>query len=182
MKNPNLSFDPLNKGDIVDLVLPASSCTKQEYEASIDFINSLGLKARVPKYDELVNEAEIFCSNTAKYRFNHLYEAIKAKDSKAIWCIKGGYGSAKLLSFFAKADINKIRKLFIGFSDITMLLNYFIAKKTDLVCIHGPMTGQIARSEVSAGAIDKIKNIIFGQIEKIEIDRLFALNLSLIHI
>jgi muramoyltetrapeptide carboxypeptidase len=62
------------------------------------------------------------------------------KEVKLIICLRGGYGSSRLLD---KIDYNIIRnnpKIFCGYSDITALQNAFL-HKTGLVTFAGPMAG-----------------------------------------
>jgi muramoyltetrapeptide carboxypeptidase len=57
---------------------------------------------------------------------------------KAIICVRGGYGTSRLLP---RLDFDVIRanpKIFIGYSDITSLHLAFL-KKSNLVSFHGPM-------------------------------------------
>ena len=60
------------------------------------------------------------------------------KKIKAILCLRGGYGSARLLPLLDFALIRQHPKIFIGYSDITSLHCAFL-KKANLISFHGPM-------------------------------------------
>jgi len=64
---------------------------------------------------------------------------------KAIFCARGGYGSARLLN---KIDFDLIRKnpkIIVGFSDLTALL-LAIYNKSGLITIHGPTLSDLPKS------------------------------------
>ena len=63
--------------------------------------------------------------------------ALTDPDIKAIFSIRGGYGSARLLSMINfDADIKQ--KFFCGFSDLTTLLFAFDKRVPNIINIHGP--------------------------------------------
>ncbi len=159
-----ISSLPLKKGDIVDIIAPASGCSKEEYENAIDFVGQFGLKPRYRQFEDLIKQG--LCANTDEYRFNHLIESINSLESKAVWCLRGGYGSQRLLEKLDEIEPITQTKAFIGFSDITILLNYF-ADKWNWVCIHGPMPGQVGK--INSDSWQHLSDILFGQEETVTI-------------
>jgi len=156
----------LIKGDVVDIIAPASACSQEEYESCLKLLEEFDLKPRFRDYNDLIDKKEIFCSNTIDYRFNHLCEALDTKDSKAIWCVTGGYGSYQLLDGLSKIPAPRKQKLFIGYSDISALSNFFV-NKWNWKCIYGPTLVQIARGNVSTKAKNNIKDLVFGEVKTI---------------
>jgi muramoyltetrapeptide carboxypeptidase len=65
------------------------------------------------------------------------------KSVKAILCLRGGYGSPRILDRLDYDAIRQNPKIFIGYSDITALLNG-IHTKTGLVSFHGPMAKEFS--------------------------------------
>ena len=64
---------------------------------------------------------------------------------KAIFCAQAGYGSMQVIPFLDKKIIQKNPKIFMGYSDITVLLGYFL-KQCKLNVFHGPIVqGEIRR-------------------------------------
>lgn len=165
----------LSKGDIVELILPSSACSFDEYEKAVEFVRKIGLVPRVREYKELVSEGEIFVSNSDEYRFNHLRDAVAEEDSKAIWCIKGGYGSARLLEKLDKVKKPAKEKLFIGFSDNTILLNYFV-QKWGWACIHGPVLKQLANGYIKQDRVLELEDLIFGKSKIVSVPKIKAVN------
>ena len=76
---------------------------------------------------------------TDEVRANDINKMFKDKNIKAIFCVRGGYGSIRLLDLIDFETIKKNPKIFVGYSDITTLL-LAITQKTDLVTFHGPMS------------------------------------------
>ncbi len=153
----------LEKGDIVDIIAPASGCTEAEYDKAIEFVRKFGLTPRFREYNNVIKPG--LCANTIDYRFEHLMDAIES-ESKAIWCLKGGYGSQKLLKKLdGLYDNPPEEKIFIGFSDITILLNHF-SDRWGWTPLHGPMPGQVGT--VSEDTWQRLADIVFGKVDKVE--------------
>jgi len=162
----------LRRGDKIELIAPASGFTRVEYDSCLKFVNDIGLIPSVPAYDELIDSSMLFFANQKQKRFEMLKKAVLAKDSKAIWCMAGGYGSYQLLSDLEniKPEINKA---IIGFSDNTVLLNYAV-DKWGWQAIHGPMLKNLSADELTGQAVESIKVVIFGS--DIKIENLIACN------
>lgn len=148
----------LSKGDVVEIVAPASGCSETEYNDALDFVSKFGLTPRARTYNSVIKPG--LCANSVEYRFKHLIDAIESKDSKAVWCLKGGYGSQQLLEKLDELVDPPQEKIFIGFSDITILLNYF-ADRWGWTCIHGPMPGQVGKVEDITW--QNLADVIFGK-------------------
>lgn len=71
-------------------------------------------------------------------RADALNAAFADKDISAIFCARGGFGSLRILQYLDFDIIRANPKIFVGYSDITVLL-LAIYKKTRMVTIHGPM-------------------------------------------
>ncbi len=151
------------KGDIVDIVAPGWSIPRDHLEAALKFLKSWGLKPRVPK--DLYGEHFLF-SQDESIRLRHLKEALQAKDSKIIWCVRGGYGCNHLLPGLMKLDSRKFNpKLLIGISDITSL-HIFFNQSLKWPTLHGPLLDRLGQSKVPPEIEQELKSIIFG--DKVE--------------
>ncbi|MDA0781338.1 MAG: LD-carboxypeptidase [Rickettsiales bacterium] len=150
----------LKKGDIVDLIAPSSGFSEEIYNSCLKIIEDFGLKANTKPYLELIDGKNELTSNSVEYRFNHLVSALKNSESKAIWCIAGGYGSYQLLDKLGTIPAPVSKKAFIGFSDNTALMNFFV-NKWNYPCIYAPPLKQIANGEVSQKALESLKKSLF---------------------
>jgi muramoyltetrapeptide carboxypeptidase len=169
-----VQLDPVRKGDIVDVVAPASKCTPLELRRAIQEIKALGLKPRVPK--NLFGKSELF-SNSDDVRLKHLKDAIYARDSKLIWCVRGGYGAIRLMPQIEKWPRPKQAKIFLGFSDITTLHAHF-NKRWKWPTLHGPLMDRLGRDAMSAGEKRALVGMIFGRAATVEFKGLKPLNVA----
>ena len=106
-------WNKVNKGDIVDIVAPACGAEKGELKGVVRFIESLGLVARIPK-DVIDYKDSVLFSNNDNYRFNHIKDALTNNISKIVWCLRGGYGCARIVESLYKIRKPRKVKIFIG--------------------------------------------------------------------
>lgn len=134
----------LRTGDRVGIAAPASNIQRDLLEQGCDKIRELGFD---PVYDESILDRDLFFAGSVDRRTQELERLFARDDVKAIVCARGGYGTNYLLS---NIDVNVVKanpKIFIGYSDVTSLLTYFL-DRTQVVNFHGPMvTKDIANED-----------------------------------
>ncbi len=165
----------LQPGDIVDVVAPASRCTPAELKAGIRFLKSIGLVPRVPK--KLFGKKMPLFANTDRERLDQLKKAVYARDSKMIWCVRGGYGSLRLMPAVRKWKRPARAKIFLGYSDITTLHAHF-NQAWKWPTIHGPMLERAGSGRMSAGEKRALLSMLFGRTDRVEFKNLKPLNKS----
>jgi len=165
-------WSPLVPGDIVDIVAPSSASDKRGLKQAVDFIKSIGL---VPRFQRGIFGADLLCANSDEKRFLHLKTAINAKDSKVIWCLRGGYGSARLLPMLDKLKSPKFTKLLIGYSDITHL-HMFFNYKWKWPSLHASMLEELGGGQSTKKELNDLRSILFGKKEKVVFKNLKPLN------
>jgi muramoyltetrapeptide carboxypeptidase len=165
------AWQSLRIGDLVDVVAPASSSSNQELKSGIRYLENLGLNVRVPKD---IFKRQFALSNSDEYRFQHLLKSLLNTDSKAVWCVRGGYGSMRLLPALAKVRPPKTNKLFIGLSDITSL-HIFFNQEWNWPTIHGPVLARMGSENPTAAERKEVEALIFGELTEISF-RLKPLN------
>ena len=133
MKNKSWSY--LRPNDIVDIIAPASHSPADKLQRGLDWIRSVGLIPHVP--EDLI-KTDLFFAAPLELQLDQLKRALYS-DSKAIWCLRGGYGSMRLVPHLAKLKPPKKPKLFIGFSDITSLICFLVKIGTGLSYMEGPL-------------------------------------------
>jgi muramoyltetrapeptide carboxypeptidase len=124
----------LRRGDRVALLAPASSFTREEFDAGVAELGRLGFEA---VYDERVFARKRYVAGDAALRASALHDAWSDETIAAIIAVRGGYGSAQTLPLLDAARMRTARKIFVGYSDITTLLSFHL--QHGLVCFHGPM-------------------------------------------
>lgn len=160
----------LQSGDYVDVIAPASHCPRESLEEGCRWIESIGL---TPRYPRDIIKGDVFFAATLKEQIEFMKEAVYS-DSSALWSLRGGYGSMRLIPFMEKWKAPKKPKFFMGFSDVTAL-HLFFTQKWGWATLHG--------RNVSAMAINKktkdrkeIKDILFGKKEAFHFKGLRPLN------
>ncbi|MCF6352033.1 MAG: LD-carboxypeptidase [Cyclobacteriaceae bacterium] len=134
---PLLPIKPqrLTKGDTIGLIAPSSGIGRLSFEKAIANIERLGFK---PHYTKNLRVNKSFLGGTDQQRVDDIHYMFSNTNVKGILCIRGGYGSNRLLPLIDYNIISANPKVFIGYSDITALL-YGIYSQTGLVCFHGPV-------------------------------------------
>jgi muramoyltetrapeptide carboxypeptidase len=126
----------LNKGDTIGLISPASSPKDlTRIEKATKYFESLGYRVKIGKN---VGKTRAYLAGNDKERLKDLMDMFIDKIIKAVFCIRGGYGSNRLLDKIDYDIIKKNPKIFVGYSDITALQNAFL-KKCGLITFAGPM-------------------------------------------
>lgn len=162
----------LEPGDTVDIVAPASACSEWELLQGLKCIERLGL---VPRYsDHFIDSMYEYMAQTDDFRFQDLKRAISAPDSRAIWCVRGGYGSLRLIPRLLKLKPPKQPKIFIGLSDITSL-HIFFNEQWGWPTLHGPMLGRLG-GKIPPRELIEVENLVFGIQDRIVFNYLVPMN------
>jgi muramoyltetrapeptide carboxypeptidase len=133
----NLRIKPpaLQLGDTVGIVAPASPIQRNLLDAGCVSLWRLGYK---PVFLDSIFDQDLYFAGTVKRRARELEEMFTREDVRAIICARGGYGCNYLLEELDLAKIARHPKIFVGYSDATTLLTYFV-DRANLVTFHGPM-------------------------------------------
>lgn len=165
------TWTALKAGDLVDIIAPASRCPVQELEAGEAVLRSWGLRVR--RSSKLFGES-LLHSNSDKERWHQLKAALMAKDSAAIWCVRGGYGSLKLLPLLAKMKVPSRPKVFLGLSDLTSL-NIFFNQHWKWPVLHAPILSRVGRGDLPPSSLQELREVLFGETQRVDY-QLSALN------
>ncbi len=126
----------LNYGDTVGIVAPASAPPDPKaINRSVEALERLGFK---PKLAANARRRWGFLAGSDRERAADLMKMFTDRKVNAIVCLRGGYGTARLLPLLDYEKIQANPKIFIGYSDITSLHCAFLAK-ANLISFHGPM-------------------------------------------
>lgn len=153
----------LKAGDKVALVSPAYWMPEEAILQAAEVIRSWGLHPVIGPHTTSL-EVDAY-SGTADERAADMLWALEDDSIKAIVCTRGGYGSLHLLNRIPMECYQQHPKWLIGHGDITTLL-YALAG-AGVMCVHGPMSFQIADSQEPATSITR--NILFGTLPQYKI-------------
>ncbi len=123
-------------GSRVALIAPAGPLLEQ------DDLTRAGALCRALGYEAVMGKSAHarhgYLAGTDDERLTDLNSALADPSIDAIWCIRGGYGSIRLLDRVDYQAMIRRPKIVIGFSDITALLNA-VTRLTGVVTFHGPV-------------------------------------------
>src|ERR1700722_3798810 len=148
----------LRPGDVVDVVAPGFRCTRQQLEGGIAFLERSGLVPRVPPH--LFGE-DLLCANSDAQRFTQLRKALYARDSRAVWCVRGGYGAIRIIQRLQALKPPSQAKLLIGYSDATtlhQLVNLFWGWPS----LHGPLLDRLGSADFPEAQRAELHEVLFG--------------------
>ena len=165
----------LEVGDVVDVVAPASACKPHELAAGVRYLKSLGLVPHVPK--DILRPQSLNFSNSDERRLLHLKDALLNSKSKAIWCLRGGYGALKLIPDLEKLKRPSHCKVLLGFSDITTL-HGFLNQKWGWPTLHSPVLTRMGGANARASEKRELQQMLFGRRAVTEFTGLLPLNSS----
>jgi muramoyltetrapeptide carboxypeptidase len=128
-------------------VAPASNVKRSELEAGCEALRRAGYR---PFYLDSILEQDLYFAGSVQRRARELEEMFVRNEVRAIVCARGGYGANYLLQALDLEKIKAHPKIFVGYSDLTTLLTYFL-DTAGLVTFHGPM---VAKDWAHEGGVD----------------------------
>lgn len=126
----------LEKGACIGLVACSSFISEERLAACITFLKEKGYQLKVA--DNITANKAGYMAGEETVRAQWLNRMFADPDVDAIFCVRGGDGSNRMIS---GVDLDVVRanpKIFVGYSDTTTMLNLF-ASQCGLVTFHGPM-------------------------------------------
>ncbi|HEX8152845.1 MAG TPA: LD-carboxypeptidase [Thermoanaerobaculia bacterium] len=128
----------LKEGDTVALVSPASAAFEADSIAfAKEQLEAIGFKVAIGQH---AYDRHGYFAGTDRHRADDINRAFADDAIDGIVCYTGGWGSPRILPLLDYDLIAHKPKAFVGFSDITSLLNA-IHQRTGLVTFHGPVGG-----------------------------------------
>jgi muramoyltetrapeptide carboxypeptidase len=162
----------LRRGDLVDVVAPGFRASRESVAKAVAWLEGLGLQARVPR--DLFG-ADLLCANSDAVRFRHLKRALTARDSRAVWCVRAGYGAIRLIERLRALPRPARPKLFVGYSDATTI-HYFLNLHWRWPSLHGPLLDPLGSGRHSAQDLQSLKDVLLGGETRVTFAHLRPLN------
>ncbi|PCJ94044.1 MAG: LD-carboxypeptidase [Flavobacteriaceae bacterium] len=125
----------LKKGDTIGLIAPGYAVAPEVLEKMKQTLINMGF---IPYHTERIVGNQGYFSNTDEERAVDLNEMFSNPNVNGILCARGGYGCTRIMHLINYENIKQHPKVFIGFSDITALLNG-IYTETGMITFHGPV-------------------------------------------
>ena len=145
----------LQKGDRVAIVSPASPPSSNQWKKGIEVLESWGLNV---VYSDNFLAKHFGLAGTDEQRRSDLQSMLDDPTIKAIFPLRGGYGSSRFLDHLDFSKFNASPKWLVGFSDITALLCHIDSLKT--ASIHGPMPNNFCQNG-GEDALNALHHLLF---------------------
>ncbi len=145
---------PLRKGGKIGIVAPGGAVRDDWLEAGVDALMRAGFYVELA---EGIQERKGYLAGNQKIRAKALQSFFQRQDIDAIFCARGGFGSIQLLPLLDEKIIRLHPKIFVGYSDASILVNWFLLK-CGLVTFHGPMVAM----EVAQGLKGRAEDFFWG--------------------
>lgn len=146
----------LRAGDTIGVIAPASWPNREKALKAEEFFKQFGCKV---EFGRSLDRVHGYLAGTDQERIDEIHHMFADQKIKAIFCVCGGYGTARIASQLDYDLIRSNPKVFWGYSDITFLL-LSIFQKTGLVTFHGPMLS----SDLGADQVHPLTKETYNQV------------------
>lgn len=147
----------LQRGDTIGIIAPAGQIADHNrFEQGIKILNEMGFETRFPRN---LWPGTGYLADSDSNRIAEVCDVFMDTEIHGVMAARGGYGCLRLLQHL---DINTIRqnpKVFVGFSDISILLNQFV-QNANMLCFHGPVVTSLC--DCTHDALERFYNCITG--------------------
>lgn len=164
-------WECLRPGDAVDIIAPASHTSQLALDSGVAWLRSLGL---VPRLRKGLIKGDLFFAADLDFQKKDILHAIES-DSKAIWCVRGGYGSMRLIPMLEKLKAPHHSKVLLGFSDITSL-HLFFNQKWNWPTLHSRNISAMREEDHLTPDRRATERLLFGTDSEISFKKLKPLN------
>lgn len=143
----------LEPGSRIGLVAPAGALLEQDdLQCAAEICRGLGFE---PAIGVNAERRYGYLGGSDEERLSDLNAAIRDPDIAGIWCLRGGYGTTRILPGVDYDAFARTPKALIGYSDITALLNA-VTRITGVVTFHGP----VARAELTGFSREHLERAV----------------------
>lgn len=148
----------LKPGSKIGVVAPAGCVSEEALSAGAAAIRSKGFTV---EFSPATLDCAGYLAGDAEARARDLFSFFHRSDIDAIFCARGGFGSIQLLPHLS-AEIGNYPKIFTGYSDITVLLNW-LSQRCEMVTFHAPMVAMDLARGLSARSETRLWETLTGK-------------------
>lgn len=150
----------LKQGDTVALVSTARKLSREDLSPAFHILNAWGLKAIV---GTTVEASEHQFAGSDALRIKDFQEQLDNPDVKAIWCVRGGYGTVRIIDGLDFSRFVKRPKWIVGYSDVTVLHSHI--HRLGVATIHAQMALDIQNK--TQESVETLRKALFGESYKL---------------
>ena len=145
----------LKKGDTIAIVATARKNIEDNLKPAISWLHNWGLEVVIGKTIGLDHNQ---LAGTDEERAADFQAQLDNPNIKAIWCVRGGYGTVRMIDLLDWTKFKQSPKWVIGFSDVTVLHSHL--NNLGFASIHGIMP---VSSKATEEAKESLRKSLFGE-------------------
>ncbi len=145
----------LKKGDTIAIVATARKNIDDNLKPAISWLKSWGLEVVIGNTIGLDKNQ---LAGTDEQRAADFQSQLDNPNIKAIWCVRGGYGTVRMVDLLNFTKFKQSPKWIIGFSDVTVLHSHL--NTMGYQSIHGIMP---VSSKATEEAKESLRKSLFGE-------------------
>ena len=145
----------LKKGDTIAIVATARKNIDDNLKPAISWLKNWGLEVVIGTTIGLDNNQ---LAGTDEQRAADFQTQLDNPNIKAIWCVRGGYGTVRMIDLLDFTKFKQSPKWIVGFSDVTVLHSHL--NTMGFASIHGIMP---VSSKASEEAKETLRKALFGR-------------------
>lgn len=153
----NFFPEQLKEGDKVAITCPASAISKMNIKLAVQTLTEWGLSVVL---GDTVGNQHLDFSGTDKMRAEEFQDFLNDDEIKAIFCARGGYGSARIIDLLTFENLHTKPKWIIGYSDITTF-HCHINQNSTRPTIHAVMPSGF--NSCTLESLRSLQFILFGK-------------------
>lgn len=125
----------LQPGSTIAIAATARSISHEQIAAAIEYMEEKGFKVHL---DPGLYEVNHQFAGDETHRAESFNRLLANPEIHAIWCARGGYGTARMVDLIHFDILRENPKWIAGFSDATVLLNH-IERQCNMATLHSTM-------------------------------------------
>lgn len=145
----------LKKGDTIAIVATARKNIEDNLQPAISWLKNWGLEVVIGSTIGLDKNQ---LAGTDEQRAADFQAQLDNPNIKAIWCVRGGYGTVRMLDLLDFTKFKQSPKWIVGFSDVTVLHSHL--NTMGYQSIHGIMP---VSSKATEDAKESLRKSLFGE-------------------
>ena len=151
------SSPPLRPGQRVAIVATARKISQTELSSALETLTGWGLEVVV---GESIGAAAHQFAGSDELRRRDLQRQLDDPDIRAVFCARGGYGTARLVDELDLTGFAANSNWLVGFSDLTVLHCHLLGR--GFRSIHGPVLSMFGQAG-GAAALETLRRVLFGE-------------------
>lgn len=145
----------LQKGDTIAIVATARKNIEDNLQPAISWLKNWGLEVVIGNTIGLDKDQ---LAGTDEQRAADFQVQLDNPNIKAIWCVRGGYGTVRMIDLLDFTKFKQSPKWIVGFSDVTVLHSHL--NTMGFQSIHGIMP---VSTKASEEAKESLRKALFGE-------------------